>query len=107
MATVNRPKILAYELGVGANLDSSRFSPAAGISWEVHSIIVSTPATVYRVFDPNQDGVWEVSVSVISLPEGGEFHGFKFEVDEYSGLVIHNDDATNTMDVVLVGVEIT
>ena len=108
MATVKRPQILAYETGVAAGADSSRFVPPSGQSWEVHSILVTRPATLYRDFDPAAQGTWDVRVQVDSITDsnGGEFHGYKFELDEHSGITIHNDSA-DSMDVVLVGVVIT
>jgi len=108
MAIVHPPKILAYELGVAAGADSNRFVPSSGQSWEVHSILVTKPATLYRDFDPAAQGTWDVRVKVDSIADsdGGEFHGYKFELDEHSGITVHND-GTESMDVVLVGVVIT
>ncbi len=109
MAGISRPKILTYQLNIAAGAWSSRFVPATGKSWEVHSVVCTRAATIKRSFDANRDGTFETGVEVASSADasGVEFHGFKFELDEYSGLEVKNNDTTNTMHVVLIGLEIT
>jgi hypothetical protein len=106
MALITRPRILAYQLAVAPGATSTRFVPAEGKSWEVHSIIVSRAATVYRDFDPAGNNSWPVRVIAETTSTPDEFHGYKWELDERSGIAVKND-STEAMDVVLVGVEIT
>lgn len=103
MAAVGRPKLLASEF-VGAGEYSSIFRPN-GCSWEVNSIVASGSVTIFRAFDADNDGMLETTIEVESGP-AGEFHGYKFQCDERSGIVIRND-SSSTIFVALLGVEIS
>ena len=68
--------------------------------------MVSGAATLKVTFDPDGDSVWDAAITLDSLPEAGEWHGYKFELDEKCGIIVHNDD-TVSINVYLVGVEET
>lgn len=102
---VSRAKLLTSAT-VAAGADSEVLHPPANTSWEVHRIVVSGAATLKAVFDPDGDGTWDTAITLDSLPEAGEWHGYKFELDEKCGLVVHNDGSA-AIKVYLVGVEET
>ncbi|MEM1692343.1 MAG: hypothetical protein QXK45_06710 [Thermofilaceae archaeon] len=106
MATIRRPRLLAFQTGIEAQGYSNVFAPSGNVSWEVNSIIVTGPAVLERAFDTNGDGLFEYFVEVDSVNTAEEFHGFKFQCDQRAGLRVKNAHNSSVLSVFLLGCEI-
>lgn len=103
MATADPPGILGYRLNLSAGAYSTRIMPESG-AWEVHSVVGSGKFTLYRCDDPNRDGVVEINVPVAQRLSAGEMMGLKCEVGQFQGLVIKNDEPTDSISVEIIGI---
>jgi len=105
MAAIGRPKLLGIQAGISPGSYSNVFAPSGELSWEVNTIIASQDCKIERALDVDNDGNFETFVEVESGP-AGEFHAYKFQCDNRSGIRVKNL-GSDAMTVALLGVEIS
>jgi hypothetical protein len=102
----SRPKKLGYAAAIVSGA-TAYISGLTGKSWEAHTIRSDGKATIYVETDIDEDGTYELTseLGAITADGGGEMHAYKIELDEYARFKIHNDEATDTINIAVYGIE--